>query len=90
MKDLQQECQYQNYADAKCDSQNLSEQIFQKIEKTAWYGGTVILDLSVLLAVSLSLWLNFEVWEEYATRCSDVQAKTAIDKATSVEDCQAK
>ena len=29
-KDLQQECQYRNYADAKCDSQYLSEQIFQK------------------------------------------------------------
>ena len=58
-KDLQRECQYRNYADAKCDSQYLSQQIFQKIEKTAWHGGTVILDLSVLLAVSLSLWLNF-------------------------------
>ena len=34
-KDLQRECQYRNYADAKCDSQYLSEQIFQKIEKTA-------------------------------------------------------
>ena len=34
-KDLQRECQYWNYADAKCDSQYLSEQIFQKIEKTA-------------------------------------------------------
>ena len=68
----------------------LSEKIFQKIEKTAWHGGTVILDLSVLLAVSLSLWLNFKVWEEYATRRIDVQAKTAIGKATSPEDCQAK
>ena len=29
-KDLQRECQYRNYADAKCDSQYLSEQIFQK------------------------------------------------------------
>ena len=58
--------------------------------ETAWHGGTVILDLSVLLAVSLSLWLNFWSWEEYATRRIDVQAETVIDKATSTDVCQAK
>ena len=33
---------------------------------------------------------GIEIWEEYATHRSDVQAETAIDKATSLEDCQAK
>ena len=32
----------------------------------------------------------FEVIEKYATCRTDAQAKTAIDKATSVEDYQAK
>ena len=32
---------------------------FPDNSEAAWHGGTVILDLSVLLAVSLSLWLKF-------------------------------
>ena len=39
---------------------------FPDNSETAWYGGTVILDLSVLLAVSLSLWLKF--WKRRLTK----------------------
>ena len=50
----------QNYSNPNgIPIEKLSGQIFQIISEAAWHGGTVILDLSALLAVPLSLWLKF-------------------------------
>jgi len=55
---------------------------------TWWYSDSRLICTAGRIFVIVAKF--FEVWEEYATRRTDVQAETAIDKATSVEDCQAK
>ena len=68
----------------------MSEQISRQLRNSLawWYSVSRLIYTAGRIFVIVAKF--FEVIEKYATCRTDAQAKTAIDKATSVEDYQAK